>query len=128
MGRLIFGLGLLLLGGCYNPSVRNDGYACNPYDALACPDGYQCINGLCDDGSGHPPPQADMAMKPAPADDMAKAMPGPNDDMAHGMTPDMAQTPDMAKACGVLGSSCDKDTDCCSGMHCGTFSGLCKLN
>jgi hypothetical protein len=55
--------------GCFDPQLRNFGFACDPTAVKPCPDGYLCRNGFCDDGSGGQPPQGtggngtdDMAM------------------------------------------------------------------
>jgi hypothetical protein len=114
----------LALVGCYAPSIRNQGYACDPTEEYSCPVGYRCIDGLCDDGSGgHPrmdPPAADdMAMTTSGDDDMASKAPADQAtavgaDMAQS-PPDMAQAPpDMAQSCTPLGGACVNDSDCCS--------------
>jgi hypothetical protein len=126
-------LALLLVGAasCYNPSIRNQGYACDPTEEYSCPVGFRCIDGLCDDGSGgHPrmnPTNGDDMATGSASDDMAMTPGG--DDMARSApadqataSPDMAQAPpdlahappDMAQSCTPLGGSCINDSDCCS--------------
>src|SRR5437868_4570916 len=38
--------------GCFNPRVKNLGFACAASDVNPCPAGFRCLNGYCDDGSG----------------------------------------------------------------------------
>jgi hypothetical protein len=127
-------LALAGASACYSPSIKNQGYACDPTETKPCPDGYQCIDGLCDDGSGVRPRQL-----PA-GDDMAIAAPtGGGDDLATPATamdqamasqpdlaqpqappdfaqppPDLARPPDLAPSCAPLGGHCRHDSDCCS--------------
>lgn len=140
-------LALALVAGCYSPKVKNRGFACDGTYAGACPAGFACINGVCDDGSGGsgPPPGADMATDGtggngsgdmAGASDMAKAG---TVDLAMPPAPDLAHPPppDMASSCAHspcmtgsrLNSSCDPcvsqvcsaDPLCCSG----TWDAIC---
>jgi hypothetical protein len=123
---------LVLVSGCYAPSVRNDGYACDPTADKPCPDGFRCIDGVCDDGSGGGPrttpvPGADLAMMSVDQDMAMSGQPG--DDLATKPAADLAQTPadlaqtppdlaqtppDLAQACVPLGGACQQDADCCS--------------
>jgi hypothetical protein len=124
---------LTLISACYAPKVRNDGYACDPADSYSCPDGFQCIDGVCDDGHDGQPPARDLAM--SMPEDMAHVMPAPNEDMAHGQapdgmaqpTPDMAQpTPDMAQACLPTGADCGGDDSVCCSLHCRGSTWTCR--
>jgi hypothetical protein len=124
------------VSGCFNPQVKNFGFACNVNDVSPCPAGFQCINGYCDDGSGGKNPGTsgggvDMS---APAIDMAQAQPPATFDMAHAQqsidmaqpitSVDMAQPnpPDMLM-CGGDGAHCTSYKDCCSG-HCHSLTTL----
>ncbi len=49
-------LAVALAAGCYQPKLKNFGFACDPSAAKPCPDGYFCNQGYCDDGSGGTPP------------------------------------------------------------------------
>ena len=51
----------LVAAGCYQPKLKNFGFACDPSAAKPCPDGYCCRSGFCDDGSGGSPPAAPAA-------------------------------------------------------------------
>jgi hypothetical protein len=86
-------LALLFLSACYNPQILNRGYRCNPDDTPACPVGFQCIDGYCDDGSGRSV-APDLA---SPAD----LAPPP---------------PDLARSCVGSGGDCryHRDSVCCS--------------
>jgi hypothetical protein len=55
--------------GCYQPKLKNFGFACDATAPKPCPDGYFCRGGFCDDGTGGAPPgntggngDEDMAM------------------------------------------------------------------
>jgi hypothetical protein len=125
---------LALVAGCYAPKVKNKGFACDGNYVGACPVGFACINGICDDGSGGtpPPPGPDMAMGDgtggngggdmASAPDMAK--PASSPDLAMPPLPDLAQPPppDMASSCVhspcVAGSKLNKYCDSCVTQVC----------
>ncbi|HEX8953232.1 MAG TPA: hypothetical protein VF945_15365, partial [Polyangia bacterium] len=63
-------LAMALAAGCYQPKLKNFGFACDSSAPKPCPDGYFCHGGFCDDGSGGTPPantggngsDGDMAM------------------------------------------------------------------
>jgi hypothetical protein len=38
---------VVLLAGCFNPTIENGGFACDPTQVPACPDNYFCVDGLC---------------------------------------------------------------------------------
>ena len=46
----------LVAAGCYEPKLKNFGFACDATAPKPCPDGYFCRSGFCDDGSGGSPP------------------------------------------------------------------------
>lgn len=116
----------VLAASCYSPQIQNRGYACHATDVPACPDGFTCINGYCDNGSGGPPaPDLAMALdlaSPAPSlppDDLSTApndlAPAPHD--LESLPHDLASAkPDMT-TCVANGGSCNyhKDSVCCSG-------------
>jgi hypothetical protein len=137
--RWLVVVGLLgTFSGCFNPRVKNLGFACNATDPSPCPGGFQCLNGFCDDGSGGPRPSGgspDMSHA-APANDLAMTPPAQSVDMAQLQTimdlaqpqtiVDMAQAPmpDLAKpTCQPLNAPCTSYKDCCSG-HCHSLSTL----
>jgi hypothetical protein len=128
-------------GGCFNPNIRNGGFACNGTQDGQCPTGFTCVNGLCTNNPGavvNNPPR-DLAMSLA----VDMAMTTMNVDMAHTMMssdlamstpPDMTKLPpppDMAKsacahdycATGVaLNASCDP----CVNAICAADSYCCR--
>jgi hypothetical protein len=126
--RLLLCVALLgPFSGCFNPRVKNFGFACNANDVLPCPAGFQCRNGYCDDGSGGSPPgggtSTDMSMSVATTSDMSQPqsrdMAQPVADMTQSI-PDLANGPDMTQVtCQVVGAPCQSHVDCCSG-HCHT--------
>jgi hypothetical protein len=112
---LISVLGIALLSaGCFKPSVKNGGFACDPTVTPACPSGFYCVNQLCvdhpgvsngngggggtidmsiaPDDSGTPMQSADLAMSQTPAD-MAKTVTPPDLFTPPGGPPDLAQPP-----------------------------------
>jgi len=58
---LLFGFGfgslLTVAAGCFSPKVVSGGFACNPDDVPACPDGYICVDDRCVNGT--PPLRVD---------------------------------------------------------------------
>jgi hypothetical protein len=38
---------ILLFAGCYDPQIKNGGFTCHPPDHPQCPDGMECIAGIC---------------------------------------------------------------------------------
>ena len=123
------------LPACWNPQVKNLGFACNANDVTPCPSGFQCINGYCDNGSGGPRGNgggggsgggnARVDMTPAATVDMSEPQQA-NVDMSMMPPADMAQPQsivDMAQpappdmSCRPIGASCTSYKQCCSG-HC----------
>jgi len=113
----------LLLAGCYSPSLSNPGFYCHAEDNPACPDGQSCINGRCvgegvtvptsdgggDVGVGGGPTGPDLST--GGPGDMAKPH-----DLSQAPT-DFSQPPDLAQpTCGQSNASCNKSSDCCSGV------------
>jgi len=47
MGRGILVVLLLVFTGCFEPQVKNGGFTCHPPDHPQCPDGQECVNGIC---------------------------------------------------------------------------------
>jgi len=45
-----------LAAGCYQPKLKNFGFACDSSAPKPCPNGYFCNSGFCDDGTGGSPP------------------------------------------------------------------------
>ncbi len=44
--------GLASVAGCFHPDVKNGGFACSMTDSEPCPNGFFCVNGLCEDHPG----------------------------------------------------------------------------
>jgi hypothetical protein len=114
----VFGLAL---GGCYNPRVKSGGFACTSSAANACPNGFYCVDGLCQDtpgnggnggvggnGAGDMSSTGDLATTSHGADMATKHV-----DMATA-TQDMTPIPDMTM-CTKSNKACNVDSDCCSG-------------
>jgi hypothetical protein len=124
MARLLFVTALL--AGCYKPDIQNRGFACLPQQANGCPEGFTCIAGRCDNGSGVfdlASAQSETAdlLTPVGADLTFEAvdlsMPGTS-------TPDLSTPsapPDMATSCAQLNDACVHSADCCSG-HCHLYT------
>jgi hypothetical protein len=45
-GLLIVPLSIML-AGCFNPNIKNGGFACDPTQSPACPSGFVCVNNRC---------------------------------------------------------------------------------
>jgi hypothetical protein len=43
-----------LVGGCYNPDIKDSGFTCQDGQSPACPDGFSCVGGVCTKGGGSP--------------------------------------------------------------------------
>ena len=122
-------LGLALgAAGCFNPDVKNGGFACSTTDNPPCPKGFFCVNGLCEDHPGGSGDVADLATGTGGNGGSAGGGGGGGGtttfDMAHAPF-DLATPPggDMASggACGMQGDDCSS-TPCCSAYIC--FPGL----
>ncbi|MDB4965588.1 MAG: hypothetical protein JWN44_1277 [Myxococcales bacterium] len=122
----------LAVGGCFKPQVQNRSFVCDA-TAPACPTGFICVQGYCDDGSGGGPPpgmtapdlamsggtggnggDVDMTLPPATHDlAVALDMSMPVVDMAQPI-PDLAKPADMAKMCKVYPATCTVNSECCN--------------
>ncbi|MCU1279662.1 MAG: hypothetical protein JWM53_3208 [bacterium] len=111
-------LGLGLAGGCFHPDVKNGGFACSMTDDPPCPNGFFCVNGLCQD---HPGVSTEADLSTGTGGNGGGGGGGGgmvSTDMAHAIA-DLAQsTADLAMAaCGMTGADCST-TPCCSGSAC----------
>jgi hypothetical protein len=123
----------MVAAGCYQPKLKNFGFACDPSAAKACPDGYTCRSGFCDDGSGGSPPAGtggngsdeDMAMSSGGTGGTGGGGGNGPGDMAMSVH-DMAQAPqDLAKPADmVVVSSCAHD-ECTTGAKLKTGCSAC---
>lgn len=105
MRALICVLGIALFAaGCFKPSIKSGGFACDPSVSDACPSGFYCVNALCVDHPGPPGTgggggttdmsvsgDADLSMPPGTPDDLAMSQQPA--DMAKAFTPDLATPP-----------------------------------
>ena len=116
--------------GCFNPHVKEGGFACGP--GGACPSGQQCYSGSCWSAqptafvrdSGLDIPATDLPTVEDPADEHPEA-----EDPAVGVDP--APTPNVR----MLGETCNpsnvgfanRSDDCASGLVCvqGNFGATC---
>jgi hypothetical protein len=135
-------VGVVLFVGCFQPTVSNGGFLCDPADDPPCPTGFYCVAGRCLDsptgiatagddlaggvgGGGNDRDlgvSQDFAMPPG---DLAQSLP----DLAQ-RPPDLAQPRDLASGpdlatgmCGHAGAPCTSINDCCS-LYCRT-DGIC---
>jgi hypothetical protein len=109
--------------GCYNPGIKNKGFSCSADVADACPAGFFCVDGLCQDKPGTSSGIGGVGGADAGSSDMSMTMPvHPGDDLA--MPPDMSlPPPDMVRpTCRPATTSCLVNEDCCS-MSCSTLFG-----
>jgi hypothetical protein len=114
---------LWLLAGCYNPHIPNRGFRCDPAQVDACPDGFRCVDGRCDNGLDVtlPPPAAadlggDLAGPTAPADlgagDLSTS---PGSDLSTPPSADLASPPQ----CLPPGGYCSyPNHDVCCSRYC----------
>jgi hypothetical protein len=93
----------LFAAGCFNPSVKNGGFACDPTVVDACPTGFYCVNKSCVDhpgvSTGGGNDSGDMSMSGDDGEDMSMpTQPTDPADMAvPGSPADMAKPADLAK-------------------------------
>jgi hypothetical protein len=146
----IFVLGLTLAaGGCFDPDLKNRGFACTSNDDGQCPVGYYCVGGYCQDSPGASNPGGvAVGGGSQPTDDMFAATGdlatgGDVFDMAHGAPDlghhhgpaDMAKLPpDFSKpvsnSCAhdfcTTGAALDKNCDPCVASICAAWPNCCS--
>ncbi len=110
-------LALGLASGCYNPQVKNGGFACSMTDNPPCPEGFYCVNGLCEDHPGTSTDNGDMSTGTGGNGGGGGGGGGggaTSMDMAHA-SHDLAST-DMAQPvmCGAQLDPCNNSSDCCN--------------
>jgi hypothetical protein len=112
----------LLVGGCYNPQVKNGGFACSMTDNPPCPHGFFCVNGLCENQPGGSS-QLDLSTGTGGNGGTGGTGGGGGGGGGGGTTSfDMAHAPadlaaaDMAQAsmCGAQLDNCSANSDCCN--------------
>jgi hypothetical protein len=131
-------LAFATLPACYDPQVKDRGYLCNAQDPSPCPDGYQCVNGFCDNGSSRTTTQGvadgstgDSATRPpdlagqTPVSNPDLSSPDPTPDLSPMPTPGPDMTP--APSCVPTGGDCTYHNDaiCCS-SYCIYKTNTCK--
>jgi hypothetical protein len=114
-------LGLALgVAGCFKPDVKNGGFACSMTDNPPCPQGFFCVNGLCEDQPGAGGDVADLSTGTGGNGGGGGGGGATSLDMAHAPF-DLASSSggDMANggACGMQGDDCSA-TPCCSAYIC----------
>jgi hypothetical protein len=123
---------------CFQPNVKNRGFACDGNYPGACPSGFTCINHFCDDGSGGGP-SADLAAGNGSDGgggdgggmmDMAQTT--PLDFAQPPAAPDLAQPPpDLATTCVhdkcATGAPLDPTCDPCVNMVCSGDPYCCNI-
>jgi len=125
-------VGVVLVTGCFQPHVKNGGFACEPTDDPPCPSGFYCVRGSCVDtppdigtsGGGDLGGASDLAGSSTDfattIRDLAQSWP----DLTKSPPPDLAPAPDLATGmCGHAGAPCTSVNDCCS-AYCRT-DGIC---
>lgn len=141
---LLMSLALFLVaGGCYNPSVKNGGFACSGPEDGQCPSGFFCVNGLCQDlpsGVGNGGNNQNGPDLSRSIDDMAT---GENADLSHlhasidmanGAKPDLSLPPDMTtlNSCAhnycTPGSALDANCDPCVKTICAKYANCCTAS
>ncbi|MGZ3428186.1 MAG: hypothetical protein ACXVCV_16140, partial [Polyangia bacterium] len=105
-----------LVSGCYSPQVKNGGFACSMTDDPPCPNGFFCVNGLCQDHPGMSSGDVDLSTGTGGNGGGGGGGGGGSTmaDMAHAAA-DLAST-DMAQApmCGAQLDPCTNNSDCCN--------------
>jgi hypothetical protein len=111
--------------GCFNPNVKDGGFACNMSDNPPCPTGFECVDGLCL-RPGEVPHSFDMQGSGGNGGSGGGGGHGGfggsgggggggtngGHDMAHPVL-DMAHG-DGGSSCGASGAFCTQSSDCCS--------------
>jgi hypothetical protein len=124
LAACLLGLGLgVAASGCFSPDVKNGGFACSMTDDPPCPNGFFCVNGLCQDHPGMSSGDVDLATGTGGNGGGGGGGGGSTmADMAHA-TADLAST-DMAQApmCGAQFDTCTNNSDCCN-MVCLSIGG-----
>lgn len=107
-----------MVAGCFHPDVKNGGFACSMTDDPPCPQGFFCVNGLCED---HPGTSTDVDFASGGAGGGGGGGTGggggggASTDMAHASFDLATSAPDMAgAACGMQADPCTNDDDCCN--------------
>ena len=112
-----------LSGGCFQPDVKNGGFACSMTDDPPCPHGFFCVSGLCQDHPGAGGGDVDLSTGTGGNGGGGGGGGGgmTTTDMTH-PTQDMTST-DLAQApmCGAQGDPCTKNGDCCNMVCFGVF-------
>jgi len=120
----------LSVAGCFKPDVKNGGFACSMTDNPPCPEGFHCVNGLCEDQSGAST-GGDLATGTGGNGGSGGSAGGGGG--GGGVSTDMAQSNvdlaqpvgDMASsACGTTGDDCTSQA-CCSGHSCVPVFNVC---
>ena len=111
---------------CYAPSIPNRTFSCLPTDSPACPEGFRCIDGYCDNGTGVKDSSTDAKL-------IDGAVQNQNDLAA--TAADLSSSPDLksvapvdlAPQCVAKGGDCTyhQDSVCCS-QYCVYSTNKCK--
>jgi hypothetical protein len=116
---------LLVAGGCFNPRVKNGGFACSGSDDGQCPSGYYCVSGYCLDtpnglapgGSGGGNGQ-DLSQ--GPVRDLSSVV----EDMSQLQSIDMAQGGNIADMTQPVQDMTSSTGNSCAHSYCTTGTAL----
>lgn len=111
------------LVGCFNPTIKDGGFRCDPTQTPACPDGFVCVGGVCRNSATSGGSGDDMAGTAADGgDDMAQAA----GDMRHGSSADLAMGGgSCAHALCTTGTKLTQSCDPCVSQICAQDSYCC---